>query len=161
MICNNAIPLMLCELTPEIIGKLSVYLSDHSRLELAALGVRRGDEVHELVSMSHFAEYSFAIMQDDFPLVMFGADRDPDDQGKWTTWFMFTDLFYERGKEATRIVHDVLQRGIEMEKPTLIRVHSYSPDDKAIKWFRKLGFVPVGTEGDACRWTILEYQFKG
>lgn len=160
MKCNFNIPLSLRELTPQIIGKLSVYLSEHSRLELAALGIHKDDEVLALVAMAHTADYAYAIMQDDCPLVMMGADRDPDDEGKWTTWFMFTDLFYERGREATKIVNDVLQRGIAMESPDLIRVHSYCPDDKAIKWFRRLGFVPTDAEGEGLRWTVLEYQFN-
>ena len=160
MKADLSVPLHLAELTPEIIGQLSVYLSAHSRLELAALGVRPDEDVLALVAMAHTADYAFAIMQGDCPLVMLGADRDPDDEKQWTTWFMFSDLFYERGREATRIVNDVLTKGIALEQPETIRVHSYCPDDKAMKWFARLGFVPVDTEGEGHRWTILEYQFK-
>jgi hypothetical protein len=112
------------------------------RIEALEFGVSSVDVLLDALAVNVGSRYSFCVSADDDPVIAFGATEVEPEQ--FTSWFIATDGFENVGIQATRLVRSFLKaRRAERPNATL-RMTSKAPHPSAERWFRLIGFEPLG-----------------
>lgn len=90
-------------------------------------------------------EFAWTICVDEEPVVVLGADKEPD--GSHYTWFVATERFTEFGAEITRLLLGLLKKELLARPDIDLKIRSLSDHPKADGWFKRLGFTQLPQEG--------------
>lgn len=117
--------------------------------ELRKCGLDDRKAIQERLRLYSQTPLSFAMFDGDEPIAFFGALRMAPEY--YRTWFQATDAFVSHGMASTKQLKKFLAAQVVNYPGAVLDLVTASEHPAADKWFRLLGFRPIGeVEGHKC-----------